>query len=275
MRKSASGVAAIHFKRLRAEVASLSPRRAAHCAIAVMLLMGCVDSAVTVPRHLPTRKLEESSPAEWPVAALRARGVVACTGVLVAPTVLLSARHCVGVESATFVGGLGASLRIVGHDAPPNAGIDAALLYLERPVDVPPVPLRAASETSPPREVSIVGFGRDVSGRAGALRILSVRMRGWGCDSESASARGCAPGLELVLPRMGGLDTCQGDSGGPVLDRSTDGTLRLVAITSRAVRDSILVCGDGGIYVRADAIVGWVTRAIRRQAKLGERLSKR
>ncbi len=121
----------------------------------------------------------------------------------------------------------------------------------------------------------IVGFGSPGETPQAKRRVLHVPVRDWGCDTETASARGCLPDLELVLPRLGGLDTCHGDSGGPVLERDAQGILRVVAITSRAVRDSVLECGDGGIYVRVDALQAWMTRALAAHFKRLKRQEKK
>jgi len=203
------------------------------------------------------------------VLALSYRGVVVCTGALIAPRVVLTARHCVGVERAS-VGVDGAhpvaTRAVIDHQSA-QSGIDAAVLLLDAPLELEPLPLRSQRDVTPPSGVRIVGYGHENVRQAGVRRYLEAHAPGWGCTYGDRALYGCAPDFELVLPRKSGADTCHGDSGGPVLEREGQ-RWRIVAITSRSVVSSILECGDGGVYVRVDSIRPWLDRAI---ARLGSR----
>lgn len=86
-----------------------------------------------------------------------------------------------------------------------------------------------------------------------------LRPDDWGCDRDASARTGCITGHELVLTRAQAADTCTGDSGGAVLARAGKGWA-VIAITSRAVSDSVLPCGDGGIYVRLAAHKQWLEK---------------
>jgi hypothetical protein len=147
------------------------------------------------------------------VAALADASGVFCTAVLVAPTVALTAGHCLSQDGATLL--VGPTDRMVA--GPPvvavrrhprfdggSAGDDLGVLALAAPVDVAPVGLARAM---PPigAEVVIAGFGRpDGSGRpglrrAGRARIKSVDTATIDLEPDPATA-------------------CYGDSGGAVFD---------------------------------------------------------
>jgi len=198
------------------------------------------------------------------VALIGERGVM-CSGVLVHPRVILTARHCGAARQVVF----GADAReprlsrnVLDWRAPPNPALDVALALIEA-VQVQPYPIRAAAPDEA-RRVRVVGFGvrRHDDARSGGRRsYFDVSLRRATCDHATAATTGCLPGLELLIPRSAGADSCSGDSGGPVLERH-EGGWRTVAITSRSVSRALLPCGDGGIYVRTDAIASWLERQL-------------
>ncbi len=207
------------------------------------------------------------------VALANTRGV-ACTGMLVAPSVILTARHCLPLVEARFGPDARAPLataKVIAARVPRLVNVDLALLKLDVPSSVTPLPLRSASDSTPPFGVHrLVGFGaidnlaRDAPD---ARHYADVRLRDWGCDRSTETGAGCLPDFELMIPRGAGADTCTGDSGGPVLETTKDG-FRIVAVTSRSVRDALLTCGDGGVYTRVDRFADWLRTNIDSLEKL-------
>lgn len=186
-----------------------------------------------------------------------------CSGVLVAPDLVLTAAHCLPttrVAVGSYLADPIVELAVVAEVRHPT--LDAAVLRLARAIPVPVRERRTAADRSVPRgTMRLVGFGVDAPRTLagfGIKRRLDLEVDSWGCDLARAAATGCQRGAEMVVAGIAGRDTCLGDSGGPVLELQ-DESLRLVAITSRPVASGGARCGRGGIYVRVDALDTWLT----------------
>jgi hypothetical protein len=200
------------------------------------------------------------------VAIINERGF-ACSGVLIHRRAVLTARHCRGGRFVMFGANIHEqrrTLRVVGFREAPVRAIDMAIMILEG--DAPVEPYSLGRAIGPPRDVRVVGFGCETPGScdgAGQRTYFDARVSSayWGCEPSRAAALNCLPSSEMVLPRSIGVDTCTGDSGGAVLERMANGW-HLIAITSRGVRDAVLLCGDGGVYVRVQPQLGWIEKEL-------------
>jgi hypothetical protein len=201
---------------------------------------------------------------------LAADGSLVCSGVLVSPTLALTAGHCdVGIARV--------ALDTVDLEHPVELiDVERTIVHPElwTTFDVTAVVL-ASPATTAPREVArgcrldwlvdgadavVVGWGAiDRFGREPTTILQEAALPVVDADCADA-ARGCNPAVlpegELIAGGEG-VDSCSGDSGGPLYLRTPDGDV-LVGLTSRAALPSAAPCGDGGIYVRADAILPWL-----------------
>ncbi|MEM6928694.1 MAG: trypsin-like serine protease, partial [Myxococcota bacterium] len=141
---------------------------------------------------------------------------------------------------------------------------DIGLFALERPATTPPVRLLRTCDVpsilEDGVEATILGYGAtDLEGREPTTRLhrAVITIDDADCDDLERGCRSAvSPGGEL---RAGGdgVDTCIGDSGGPLFVEGPDGPV-LAGITSRSALPAPTDCGNGGIYVRVDAILDWV-----------------
>jgi hypothetical protein len=248
------------------------------CSLAVVLGLGAVGACAP------------AAPAVSPAFSAAIHGVVAltttredgettlCSGALVAPNLVLTARHCVARTVTTTptcdVRGRshnGAHLtedvdpsRVAVHIGPrvPGAGppaarglstvhptspilcdSDVAFVVLDRDVPLPVLPMRLAAGVRVGDWVVPVGFGGGPSGDVGVRvprRASRVLFVGPGRNPRTGAVLGPRE-LEVEA------ETCRGDSGGPALDLVTG---EIVGVISRGGS-----CDRPGnhVYTRLDA----------------------
>lgn len=208
---------------------------------------------------------------KWPDAAAVYFGNQAgCSGTLVAPNVVLTAGHCIGGVRSVMVGSNdlrsgGERIEVVDETAYPESyrTYDVGVLVLASDASVEPRVIAHGCARdqfiADGAQVAIVGFGAttpDASGFTPLLQEATATISDADCSDTDGCNGAVSPGGELVAGGDG-VDSCNGDSGGPLYLLTPRGDF-LVGVTSRGLPIGDQPCGQGGIYVRADAVVEWI-----------------
>src|SRR4051812_17615861 len=166
-----------------------------------------------------------------------------CTGSVIAPTVVLTAAHCVSDSSIKFVGfgpsdstltsKIAVTKRIPNPTYNGDDGHDVGVVLLKSPAPVPPLAInrKSLSKALIGQPVRIVGYGdRDNTGKVyGAKYQVSTPL----LKIDSAAID--------VGDRH--HDSCYGDSGGPNF-MTINGTEQIVAVVSEGKGNR---CGTGSL----------------------------
>jgi len=209
------------------------------------------------------------------VAAVLYDGRQGCSGVLIAPTVVMTAAHCLGQRpDAVLLGtrslshpSAGERVAVVDQLLYPDDHYDVALLLLEHASSLAPRKLAtgwARGQIVDGARVALVGYGavdRDGAEFVDELQVAETTITDAGCARHDGCDPVAAPDGELGAGGAG-IDTCPGDSGGPLYLLTDAGPL-LAGITSRGYRSNQFSCSEGGIYVRPDKdeVVTWIESA--------------
>lgn len=193
-----------------------------------------------------------------------------CTGTLIAPRQILTAKHCAATAiTRIFAKGYDVSdaesgevIAVVSMQLHPEADLMILTLAQDALTPIRSIATSAEIEQLSPTTCTLVGFGTiDIEGTVGygIKRRVETPILSLLCGaSEDSLDYGCIQGIEMVAGQRGlNRDTCQGDSGGPLYVQYLDGSYHLLGVTSRGISGG-RNCGDGGIYVRADKFIDWI-----------------
>ena len=201
------------------------------------------------------------------------------TGCLIHPRVVITAKSglarlgdfpnaaAFGIEDQCAVG-----LRDVVQvdDVHEHPELDLSALVLRRTAPVAPVDRATVTEMVNCDQVELVGFGNDdPAGLVGfgekrqvSVPVNVIRRTDMEDLANAEAILGFDSKAEFVAGRKGsGKDSPQGDTGGPAFVL-VDGVFKLAGVTSRASNETGDGCGDGGVYLRLDAVEHWIDEVL-------------
>ncbi|HEX6360602.1 S1 family peptidase [Actinophytocola sp.] len=160
-----------------------------------------------------------ASNAPW-AARLFANGRENCTATIIAPTYILTAKHCVSNTSATYTFRIGSLDQTSGGTMATGVAItrhttaDIAIVRLGSSVSATYSPLGTTSNVSVNQTVQVYGWGATCTGQpeincqSRLLKVADVRVTSVNCRDYSGGVAVCA--------QRGNGITAGGDSGGPM-----------------------------------------------------------
>ncbi|MDX6569659.1 MAG: serine protease 27, partial [Gaiellales bacterium] len=211
---------------------------------------------------------------------------VSCTGSVIAPTVILTAAHCIFNKAtgapipASAISVSAGSVNRPASSPPPPSNVtlvrpdpyynpltfqaDAALLVLNAPTSAPAVPLATSANGAlyaPGTPATFVGWGETVADvpssaptqlQSGTVPILA--------NATCQASVEFHPGYTLCTGGTGYRPaTCHGDSGGPLVVTTTSGPVQ-IGITSYG---SAVGCGIAPDYfTRVSSVQAWIASAM-------------
>jgi secreted trypsin-like serine protease len=205
-----------------------------------------------------------------------------CGGALIAPTVVLTAGHCVTEEDGSLSDHtdhrvvIGRSdLRATGGEEIPVAGItrhplydngtlfyDVALLKLAQPSAAPLASVAGLGmRLSEKQRGTAIGWGLTRQNGTSSPRLLRAKLPLWSnrrCDRayRALNAPFHEPGLMLcAASRRAGRDVCNGDSGGPLLVRG-----RIVGVVSFGLGCALPRVPTNFAWAASPHLRSWIVR---------------
>lgn len=222
--------------------------------------LAAVLLAFAAPAHAVVGGSVERNPSGVRQSVVRvesSRGEL-CSGVLIAPDLVLTAAHCVLQRAAYRVVAVDSAFRqrgvmavaaalhpafVPGTTPRTQPGVDLAILKLSQPLGLDFVPLdpRAAATVGPGEPVELAGFGATAESARGTARVLR-RTQLVSLGTLQVANRVLVVADSQRLAATSGAGACRGDSGGPILRGRQ--LLGIVSWSSGALRSRVqTACG--------------------------------
>jgi MYXO-CTERM domain-containing protein len=205
-------------------------------------------------------------------AAVLFDGQQGCTGILIAPSVVMTAAHCIdSTLDKVLIGtnslakpSIGETINVARRLAYPQGKYDVGIVILANPSTITPRLLAtgwAQSDIVDGARVEFVGYGaidRNSQTYIDEMQQAESTVTDAGCTTHAGCDPAARPNGEIGAGGAG-IDTCPGDSGGPMYLLTDYGEF-LAGVTSRGYDTNQYDCSEGGIYTRPDKadIVAWV-----------------
>ncbi len=182
-----------------------------------------------------------------------------CTGSVIAPTLVLTARHCVSFEGPgntlkgdrtpgdldVRVGGGAATglddratatakgKRLFVPEADTVFNADLAVIEVDRAMTVEAAPLRLGADVAVGEELTLVGWGATDNGK-----LPTARMQRTGVKVQAVGTAASTSDFDVGADEFRiGEGTCFGDSGGPSLSSRTGAIVGIVSRGGNGIRD--------------------------------------
>jgi secreted trypsin-like serine protease len=259
--------------------------------VAAASLTAATTRATAAPAHANVVGGAPATAGAWPSTVFVATwitntGYAACTGSVIAPTIILTAAHCVVDETSHKVSPVdqievitgrqdlgdkttGQVLTVASVHVSPSYDIDsgfsdAAYLVLSAPTTAPPITL--ATDADAPllkggHEAQIAGWGNTHDGQTGETTVLNDATVPLRSDSYCGQhfAGFYYPTAMVCSDVLGthGVGPCFGDSGGPLVITDSAGQTVLAGITSRGNKDTCK--SSTAEYTRVSSLAGWLS----------------
>jgi hypothetical protein len=183
-----------------------------------------------------------------------------CSGVLVAPNIVLTAKHCTEGESASSLYVLfgvddeAPTLRARVAQKREHPTHDVSLLTLSQPpsdtIDVRPIPIALEDLSSADIGITVEqgGYGQTAPRGSGDGRFFAAeRLAGFEDEGDV-----------LVVDGQGLRGVCYGDSGGPSMRISPAGDARVIGVLSWGDP----TCVDRDRFARTDVVRAWIEETV-------------
>lgn len=262
--------------------------------LALGLLLGCSAPEPLVALHDSIVNGEASDETEDGVVKIYAGVEALCSAALIAPNVLITARHCVshynhagtfscsvegvlttqnpgdgqlgatvnpasiqvhaGVDPDTEVDAVGT--RVFGTDSLVICQEDIALVILDRELALPVFPVRLARQTHRGERMRVVGYGVNAQGD------VVERYRRGGRVVLDVRPDPDDPSRKRTAPNTFVLDegACQGDSGGPAISEETGAVTGVYSLSAASSCES--PTGVRNVYTQVAPFAALVEQAL-------------
>ena len=249
-----------------------TPRPLAAAASLTLLATSLALAPAALATERPPNEIVGGGPASEPhpysAVFLRPDGRPWCGGVLISPTWIFTAWHCVpkpdagqfrvrvGSADRTQGGEVVDVAEWIGHQNNTMAGSDIAAVRLAQPVNAQPLALTPASP-APGSRIRVIGWGKDCADTNCDMVPGLKELDTTALPADRCTADEFVTGREICMDNPAGQGACKGDSGSGVLI-GQPGDWRLAGLVSRGPLPPVGCGGRPAVATDVVAFREWV-----------------